>query len=161
MTYVRQMGSLSANIQTVCVQAFLGGLWDGIIHVTEPPERTWGKERGRGRKVKYCGQMSRSECENNPPLTVSCVTWCLKRPILDRTWPFSGSQPLNLMFSWRNLSISNSGRKKRWWVVSDLVRDRRSPCCAPWAILVGFSKVSKALCDLCLQRPACSVCVMK
>lgn len=70
MTYVRQMGSLSTNIQTMCVQAFLGGLWDGIIHVTEPPERTRGKERGWGRKVKYCGQMSRSECENNPPLTV-------------------------------------------------------------------------------------------
>lgn len=51
--------------------------------------------------------------------------------------------------------------KKKKMVVSDLVRDRRSPCCAPWAILVGFSKVSKALCDLCLQRPACSVCMMK
>lgn len=75
------------------------------------------------------------------------------------TWPLNGSQPLNVMFTWRCFRICQLWKKKDGRV--GLSERRRSLYYAPRAILVGFSKLNKAVCSLCLQRPSHSFRMMK
>lgn len=60
--------------------------------------------------------MSRSECENDPSLLVSCMFWCLKKRIPGITWSLNGGQPPKLMFSWRNASICQFWKEENGYV---------------------------------------------